>query len=149
MDKWPHRVLASLVAAVVILAVVVAVLNETRSPMTVEAGSPEATVQKYVTAVLDRDHERAAAYFDPSGVCDVEDLDNQNYVDRDARVELVDSVVRSGTARVIVRITTPSGGPVPNFLDEEVTFRLGQDNGSWVLTGSPWPMFDCEGVQFK
>lgn len=145
----PHRVLAGLVAAVVILAVVVAVLNETRSPMTVEPGSPEATVQEYVEAVLDRDHDRAAAYLDPGGACDIEDLDNQNYVDRDARVELVDSIVRSGAARVIVRITTPSGGPVPNFLDEEVTFRLSQDDGSWVLTGSPWPMFDCAGVQFK
>lgn len=149
MDKRPDRVLAGVIATVVVLAVVVAVLSETRSPATVESGSPEATVQKYVQAVLDRDDDRATTYLDPAGGCTVEDLDAQNYVDPDARVELVDSVLRADAARVIVRVTMSSGGPVPDFADVTVTFRLTRNDGSWLITGSPWPMYDCGQVKFR
>lgn len=149
MNKVPNRVLAGVVGAIVILAVALAIVATTRSPMTVRSGSPEATVQHYVKAVLARDHDTAATYFDPGASCDAADLDAQNYVERGARVELVDSVVRSDDARVVVRVTTPSGGPLPNFLDEEVTFRLTRSGGTWVLTGSPWPVYDCAEGRFK
>jgi hypothetical protein len=149
MNKRYNWVLAGVVGAMVVVAVVVAVVATTRSPMTVRKGSPEATVQAYVQAVLDRDNEKAATYLDPAGSCEAADLDAQNYVDRNARVELTDSLVRADTARVVVRITTPSGGPMPNFLDEEATLRLTESDGSWFLTGSPWPMYDCGGVRFK
>jgi hypothetical protein len=149
MNTLPNRVLVGVVGTIVLLAVVVAVVATTRSPMTVKSGSPEAVVQDYVAAVLARHHDSAAAYLDPGASCDAADLDMQNYADRNARVELVDSTVRGDTARVVVRITTPSGGPFPNFLDEEVTFRLARADSSWVLTGSPWPMYGCDEGRFK
>jgi hypothetical protein len=149
MKTLPNRVLLGVVVAIAVLAVVVAVVATTRSPMTVRSGSPEAVVQEYVAAVLARHHDSAAAYFDPAGSCDAADLDLQNYTERNARVELVDSTVRGDTARVVVRITTPADGPFPNFLDEEVTFRLARADGSWVLTGSPWPMYGCDEGRFK
>jgi hypothetical protein len=149
MNTLPNRVLVGVVGAIVVLAGVVAVVARTRSPMSVTSGSPEAVVQHYVTAVLARHHDSAAAYFDPDGSCDAADLDAQNYVARNARVELVDSTVRGDAGRVVVRITTPSGGPFPNFLDEEVTFRLARAGASWVLTGSPWPMYGCDEGRVK
>ena len=60
MSRSPTRVLAVVVGALVVLAAAAAVLSSTRGTTHYAAGSPEATVQAYLTAVLDGDAERAA-----------------------------------------------------------------------------------------
>lgn len=83
----------------------------------------------------------------PEGVCTVTDVDRAYIVDT-ARVLLVDSSTEGTTAEVRVRVEIPSGSPLGDFMTEDHTFRLVNSNGTWLLTGIPWPLYDC-GVMTK
>ena len=59
--------------------------------------SPEATVQAYLRAVFDGDHEAAVRYLDPAGGCDIGDLDRTGRT-QPTRVALTSSHVDGSTA---------------------------------------------------
>ncbi|GAA3526021.1 hypothetical protein GCM10022263_13480 [Nocardioides daeguensis] len=136
--------LAAVVGAIVVASLITAVAS--RHPARLEPGSPEAAVQDYLDAVLERDAEAAARHLAPDSPCGVEDLDKA-YVDDDVRVRLRDTDVTGGTARVAVAITTGSGELIPSGWTEEHTFRLRRVDGAWLITGSPWPLFECGGLK--
>lgn len=145
MGGRPNRILAIVVGAMVVLAAVVVVLSANRSTAEYDPGTPEGTVQAYLQAVTAGDYAEAATFLDPSGDCDVDDLDRAGSPDS-ARVYLVRTEVEDDTATVTVEITVPSGGPFDTAGSSEThLFRLTRSGGDWRLTGTPWPLYFCEG----
>ncbi|OLT20654.1 hypothetical protein BJF81_05195 [Ornithinimicrobium sp. CNJ-824] len=124
MNGRAGKVLAIAVAALVLLAVVAGVVSATRPRTELPAGSPEATVQDYVTAVFSRDMDAAAAHLDPDGDCGVADLELA-YVERDARVVLRDVDVDDDRATVRVDLVHTDSAPFGGSeWTQEETFRL-------------------------
>lgn len=147
MGGRPNRILAIVVGTMVVLAAVVVVLSARRSTAQLEPGSPEATVQTYLTAVTAGDYATAAHQLDPAGACDVDDLDRTGRPGS-ARAYLVGSRVEGDSADVTVEVTVPEGGGGPfdtTDYSETHLFRLTRSSGDWLLTGTPWPLYDCEG----
>lgn len=145
MSRSPTRVLAVVVGALVVLAAAAAVLSSTRGTTHYAAGSPEATVQAYLTAVLQGDTERAAGYLDPSGSCDQADLAGVTVADS-TRVNLVHATTGTDTAQVQVAVDrTDSDGPFAVGESEEHVYHLTRVGGRWLLEGIPWPLYDCTG----
>lgn len=132
----------AVVVAVIVAAALVTVVLSGRHTADFEPGTPEAVVQDYVDAVLDRDAEAAVRLLAPGSPCDVEDIDRA-YIDDDVRVTLRDVEVSGTAARVDVSITAGSGGLIPAQWTQEATFRLVRTDGDWRITGAPWPLFEC------
>jgi hypothetical protein len=143
----PNRVLGIVVAAFVVVALVAVALAASRPATTFAPGTPEAAVQGYLTAVLSSDSEKAAGYLAPDSRCGIDDLDRAGVADS-ARVSLVDSTGDGDTARVRVRVSFSSGGPFGGADSENQTFRLTRSTGTWLISGIPWPLFEC-GVNVK
>lgn len=130
------------VVGLLVVAALVTALLTARQPADLDPGSPEEAVQRYLDDVLDHDTEAAARVLDPAGPCTVADLDAA-YVDDDVHVALREVHLSGSTARVDVAITTGSGGMIPSPWTEEQTFRLRLSGEEWLVTGAPWPLFDC------
>jgi hypothetical protein len=135
-------VLIVVASIIVAAAVVVLAFSIGRNVTTYEAGTPESVAQEYLTAAFDGDFDRAAEFFEPSSNCDADDLDRA-FIQDDARISLADTVVEGERARVRVAVEIPSGGPLGGFYREEHTLRLVRSDDAWLLTGVPWPLYDC------
>lgn len=142
MGRAASWVLAAVVG-IVVVAALVTVLVSSRHPADLDPGSPEAAVQDYLDAVLDGDSETAVEHLAPGTACDVDDFDDA-YIDGDVHVSLRDAAEFERTARVDVSITSGSGEMIPTEWTEEWTFRLRRTADGWLITGIPWPLFECE-----
>ncbi len=140
--------LALVAAAVVVLGVLVAavVLAANRTPLRTEPGSPEATVQAYFEAVIDRQRLAALDTFteELADRCDAALGDQLRFTSL-SRVAL-DHVTVDGTrAEVAVTITeTFEGGLLDtgrNQLTESVVLERTADG--WRISEPPWPLFGC------
>jgi hypothetical protein len=141
----PARLVGVAVVTAVVLMVTVALYLASRPARTLDRATPEGTVQAYVTAVLDGDHATAVTYFAPGGRCDATDLD-RIATPQSVRVDLVDSRISGETAQVRVTVTyDPGGGPFGGSWSEDHVFRLVRTSSGWLLSGIPWPLYDCEG----
>lgn len=140
--RRPTMVVVAVVSVVALSAIVVLVFAIGLDVATYEEGTPERVVQRYLTAAFDGDFDRAASFIDPTGECDADDLDRA-YIQGDARIGLIESVVEGDRARVRVDVEFPSGGPLGGVYSEDHTLRLVRTPGSWLLTGVPWPLVDC------
>ncbi|MDR6865310.1 hypothetical protein [Phycicoccus sp. 3266] len=144
MSRSPTRVLAVVVGVLVVLAAAAAVLSS-RGTTHYAAGSPEATVQAYLTAVLRGDTEQAAGYLSPSGSCDQVDLAGVTVADS-TRVDLVHATTGTDTAQVQVTVDrSDTDGPFAVGESEGHVYRLARTGGRWLLEGVPWPLYDCTG----
>lgn len=145
MGSRANRTLAMVVGGIVVLAVVAAIFSATRPATSFDQATPQGTVQAYLRAVFKGDHEEAARFLDPAGSCDVEDLDRNGTVDS-PRVVLRETSTQADSSRVTVRVVRSSeGGPFDTYeATEDHTYRLTRSGGRWVLTGTPWPLYDCE-----
>jgi hypothetical protein len=115
-----NRILTIALAVIVVLAVVAALVSRTRSASELQPGSPEATVQAYVDAAL------------------------AGMGMQTTRVVLVDSSVEGSTATVRVDLVYASGNPFdPSEFSDRQTYHLARSGSGWVLTGVPWPLFEC------
>lgn len=141
-----NRVLVIALAGIVALAVIAAIISANRPAVRFDAGTPEATVQSYVDAALDRRVDEAARWLDPAGDCGVDDLERLgSYGGGEAvRVVLADSSIDGNRATVRVELVFGSGGPFDSSeYREQHTYRLTRSDGSWLLMGVPWPLYDC------
>jgi len=143
----PNRVLAIVIVTILIVVTLVAIFSTRRSAVTLNPATPQGTVQAYLAALLEGNNAKAAQYLAPESGCNVQDLDRA-YVMHTARVVLVKTEVAGTGAQVWVSIEIPSGGPFETFNTEDHTFRLIGANGRWLLTGIPWPLYNC-GVMTK
>lgn len=147
MSRSPNRVLAIVIGLIIIAVAVVAILSSTKSAVVIDRSTPAGSVQVYLKAVLAGKNAEAGKMLSPESVCTVTDIDRAYIVDT-ARVLLVDSSTEGTTAEVRVRVEIPSGGPLGDFMTEDHTFRLVNSGGTWLITGIPWPLYDC-GVMTK
>lgn len=138
----PNRVLAITVGALFIVAIIVAIFSAAKPEVVLDPKSPEGVVQAYLKAALEGNNQKAAQFFSAESVCDVQDLDRA-YISDSARVDLVDSTIDGATAQVRIKVDIPTGGPFENFMTEDHTLRLALSGGQWLLTGIPWPLYDC------
>ena len=110
-----------------------------------EAGSPESIVQSYLKAMVNRDNDRALSYFEPTTKCDSSDLDRQ-YISPDLTVDLRDTSISGDRAQVKIRIRY-SNNDLFGGWSEDHTIALSKLDGTWRITGTPWPLYDCDGVK--
>lgn len=137
--------LVVVVGVLVVLATAAALFAATRGSARYGAGTPEATVQAYLTAVLDGDAETAAGYLAPSSACDREDLTGVDVPDS-TRVHLVRATVGTDSAQVQVAVDrSDSGGPFAVGEGEDHVYHLTRTGGRWLLEGIPWPLYTCTG----
>lgn len=143
MTSHPNRVLAIVVGVVVVVAVVAGVLSATRTAPDYDRGTPAGVVQAYLSAVIDGDNHAASRFLAAESPCEITDLDRA-YVPDDVRIVLRDTRVDGATAQVAVDVVMSSGDLLgePEH-SEKHTFRLSKAGGGWLVTGVPWPMYDC------
>lgn len=143
MTAQPNRVLLVVVALVAVAAVVAGVLLATRHEPRYDRGTPAGVVQAYVSAVIAGHNQEAAGFLAPDSPCDLTDLD-RTQAPEDVRVVLRATEVRSGTARVEVEMATSSGDLLGGAEQvERHTFQLTRPDRAWLITGMPWPMYEC------
>jgi hypothetical protein len=141
-----NRFLAVVVVVAMAVAVVVVWLSAGRGRTEYAAGTPERTVQSYLVAVTRHDAVGASRYLDPSGGCGVSELE-QTGVPEGLRVTLVDATVTGAKASVSVLMSS-DGAPLGGAGTTEThLFQLVRPGHEWLISGAPWPLFTCEGVQ--
>ncbi|MBN9101968.1 MULTISPECIES: hypothetical protein [unclassified Pseudonocardia] len=141
--RRPNRVVLLAVVVVAVVAAVAGVLAANRTGPAYDPATPEGTVQAYLTAVIDGDHDRAAEFLAAGGPCSVSDLDATSLPDG-VQVTLRNVQVTGDTARVDIEVAMPSGdllGGSETF--ERHTLRQSRSGGAWLLTGEPWPLSGC------
>lgn len=140
----PERILILVVGGIVALAVIAAVVAALRPVAEFAEGTPEATVQEYIRAVLDGDGAAAATLFAGDSPCSADDIERDLPADP-ARVVLQSSETDGARATVRVEIVSSSdGGPFETYeYSQEERFRLVEEGGRWLITEEPWPMFFC------
>lgn len=139
----PNRILAIVVGVVAVVAVVAGVLAATRQAPEYDRGTPAGVVQAYLSAVIDGNNQEAAGFLAADSSCDLTDLDRA-YVPDEVRVVLRDTEVDAGTARVAVDVAMSSGDLFGGSeYSEKHTFSLTRVGGGWLITGEPWPMYEC------
>lgn len=143
MSSRTDRVLTIVLGVVVVVAVVAVVVSASRDTTPHEEGTPAAAVHTYLSAVIDGDNQEAADLLAVDSPCDVTDLDRADVPD-DVRVVLRDTEVDGADAQVEVEVVMSSGDLVGGSEHaEEHTFRLVGADGGWLITGVPWPAYDC------
>lgn len=142
MGKSPNRVLAIIIGLIIIAVAILTFLSSTKSAVVMDRATPAGSVQAYLKAVLVGKNAEAAKLLSPAGACTVTDIDRA-YIADTARVLLVDSTTEGTSAEVRVRVEIPSGSPLGDVMTEEHTFRLVNSGETWLITGIPWPLYDC------
>ncbi|MDP1711759.1 MAG: hypothetical protein Q8K86_04805 [Candidatus Nanopelagicaceae bacterium] len=142
MKKSPNQILVVAFALLVIAVVLVTLITSGNASKNLDPSTPAGTVQSYLSAVLKGNYEKAALFISSESSCDVQDLDRVYTMDT-TRVDLVKTEVDGDHAQVWVKVDYPSGAPFDAVRVEDHTFRLVQVNDHWLLTGIPWPLYDC------
>lgn len=142
LKKRPEQIVMLVIIALVIVAVVVLVLSFGRRVDTYDSKTPEGAAQAYLNATFEGDFDRAATFLEPTSDCDAADLDRA-YLQNNARISLVETVTEASRSRVRISVEVSSGGPLGGVYREEHTLRLVESGGQWLLTGVPWPLYDC------
>ncbi len=139
------------VAAVVVVAVVLSVVAIVAGGDEQEfaAGTPEATVQGYLRAVIDRDASAAGSYLSADLIerCEEQRLRDayRRPSDRDVRVTLIGTTEVGDVTEVRVRVTEFRGNPPfggDDFSHDEF-FALRQEVSEWRIVDPPWPLYFC------
>lgn len=140
--KRPERMVAVVVAALVVVAIAVLALSTGRRVTTYDQSTPEGVAQAYLKAAFDGDFDTAASFFEPDSDCEASDLDRA-FLQQNARISLMEVVTEGDRSRVKISVELPSGGPLGDVYREEHTLRLVSTDDAWLLTGIPWPLYDC------
>jgi hypothetical protein len=142
MPSRSNLVLGVVAALVVILAVVAAVIGTSRSPRTADLSTPAGTTEAYITAVVSQDHDAVEDLLDPALGCTSEQL-SQMYRPSRASLSIVNAEATGETATVVVEITEHGQGLFDAWAHRE-SFTLRFDDGRWLVTGEPWPIYMCK-----
>ena len=128
------------------LAVIAAVVSANRTaPPPPDLSTPEGVVQEYVQAVIDGDHEKIATFLDPSLGCEAPL--RYSGPSLPTTLSLVSSRTSGSTATVVVEITEGEGrGPfLGGIYTHRENFTLVSRNDRWLISGNPWPIYECKG----
>ena len=134
--------LGIILSAILIIVAIVAIIAATRTATVFARTTPVGTVQAYLKDVLAGQNAEAAKLFAPASRCTATNLDRTYMVDT-ARVNLVSSKISGDTAEVRVVVEYPMNGPFGASSTQDHAFRLIKSSSTWLLTGIPWPLYDC------
>jgi hypothetical protein len=138
--------LRNIIALIALIAVAALVFIASRGDTTkFEPGSPEATVQSFLQAMVDRDNDGALSFFEPGTQCDSSDLDRQ-YISPDLTVDLIETSINGDRAQVKIR-TRYSSGDLFGGWSEDHSISLKKIDGEWLISGTPWPLYECDDVK--
>lgn len=144
MTTKANRVLGIAVGLLVLLAVVAGAIASQQSPRTFEPGTPEATVQTYLQAVLDQDAQTAVAQLGPDVECTVDDFVHGQHSEPD-RVVVTKSSVRENSAQIHVDLVYEGGLFGGDGWSDPIMFPLKRSGDDWVISTMVWPYYGCEG----
>jgi len=142
MSNKANRALALIVGMAIAAAVASAIFG-IQSVKQLDRQTPAGSVQGYLSNVLDGRNDLAAKYLSTDSPCKAEDLDRV-YVNRSSSVALVDTQMSGDQATVRVKVEMPTGGPFESLNTEDHSYRLVKENGRWLISGIPWPLWDCK-----
>ncbi len=150
VNQRSNRLLMWMALSLAGLLVLVTVIILVREPASFEPGTPEATVQDYVGAILDDDQETAWALLTPrlQTRCDVDEIDTRYRRGDRGRIVLVESRQRDDTATVELEFNAAYGDD-PFYVYESSyseSFRLRRVEGEWRISDIPWPFYWCSEV---
>lgn len=143
MKQASNIVLAIITGLIVVLAVVAAVLANRDNAAQWPPDSPEAAVQNYVRAVVDQDYPTALRYVDPGLACNVAHFE-MSYYPQDTAISLFQAHITGDEATVHVEIGSYGEPFFDTFVHQE-QFDLIDTPEGWQITGSPWPVYVCDG----
>lgn len=140
----PTAVLATLLGAVVVLAVAAGLVVANREAPALDPTSPEGVVQAYLEAVIDGDVDGAFALLSPTAGCDISDVGTA-YLPESVRVVVLQTDVDGDEAVVRVEVTENPGNGLfegSGFKhDERISLR--RTGGTWQVEASSWLLFGC------
>lgn len=132
-----------IIGALVGVLVVVALVLALQPPKQLDPGTPEATVQGYLQAVIDGDQGKAERLMTPDLVkrCGT-DLTQIRHAPEGFRAVIVDTAPLGDRMVVTVEIAQGSGrglfGDSYTFEEAVVLEQVGDD---WLIAESPWPIY--------
>ena len=136
-------IVLGIIVAAIALIIALALVLALRPPKQFDPGTPEATVQGYLQAVIDEDQAKAASFMTRDLVkrCGV-DLNQIRRGPDSFRAVIVDTLVLDNVVYVDVELTEGSGGGVfgdPYGFVETLTLeKSGED---WLIAEAPWPIY--------
>lgn len=136
-------VVLAIIGAVVVAAVVVALVLALQPPKELDPGTPEATVQSYLQAVIDEDQAEAVHLLTPDLVkrCGA-DLGQFRHSPDSFRAVIVDTGSYDNRMAVNVEITEGAGsGLFGDSYTFEETLILEQVGDDWLIAEAPWPIY--------
>lgn len=148
MDPTTRRrdpVLLTIIGVIAALAVIAIVAVLVRGGDTeFDRDSPEGTVQRFTTAMIDGDLEAARDLVADEAIADCDGYPTE-LPDGDSRVTLRGVTDHGSTAIVRVGITRGYDGSVfgGSGYEEDAAFELTRDGDEWRLTSTPWSFDLC------
>ncbi len=141
-----NRILAIIALALVaVTALTIAVINTTQEKK-YSKDTPQGVVQRYLDAVFTGDYNTAATYISTESECTATDLD-RTFIPSRPRIYLKSTSVVGSTAQVQIQVEQGDSGILDNPSTEEHVIRLVKPENTWLLTGVPWPLYDCGVIQ--
>ena len=140
-------VVLGIILAVIVALVAGALVLALQGPEQFDAGTPEAAVQGYFQAVVDRSRVDAERFLTPDLVehCGA-DLNQIRAAVDTLRVVILDTEPEGDRIAVTVEISERAASSV--FLGEPYTFRdtliLERAGDVWLITEVPWPIYCWE-----
>ncbi|WP_115787693.1 hypothetical protein [Arthrobacter silvisoli] len=146
----PDRLLIAIATAIGLLVVAaLAVVLFRGQPELLDESTPTGVVQRYSSAVIDRDTALANSFLTDAARQRCTEYVGVPTV---SRIVLVSDTERSGSATVTVSIVSSAGdsGPFgPSEYSVEGTFSLVKVNGRWLLDTVPAQLMDCAGTRVR
>jgi len=131
-----------IIGVVVGALVVVALVLALQPPKQLDPGTPEATVQGYLQAVIDGDQGEAERLMTPDLVKRCADLTQIRHASDNFRAVIVDTAPLGDRMVVTVEINDGAGlglfGDSYTFEEAVVVEQVGDD---WLIAESPWPIY--------
>lgn len=111
-----------------------------------EPGTPEASAQSYVQAMLDRDFDLAHGYLASELQDQCEPYWLEPYVAESIVVTFGDARVDGNSATIEARLASTDFQPEPFAFEEpdiDAWLLLEQRNGDWRTVHADWPLYGC------
>ena len=136
-------IVLGIIVAVIVVIVAVALVFALQGPEQFDPGTPEATVQGYLQAVIDEDQTAAARFLVPDLAkrCG-SDLDRIRHYPRSFRAVVADTRPFGDQILITVEISEGSGaGLFSDSYTFDETLVLEKAGDEWLIAQVPWPIY--------
>lgn len=142
--RSPNLVLA-IVGGLAVVAVIITIAVGGSAPTRLDPGTPEATVQTFVQAMIDGDVSLAEEQLSTTLSDDCRRQLRNAWIDDSVRVALEDVEIDDDVATVTANIQTGSSGLFDSYRgSNDSIYELVLESGEWRIVHAGWPYFYCE-----